>query len=279
VAVAAVTVGTLLGGCAYRVLFWERNVWQDFTGIFAMVEPADPGLYRELLPQQFSMPEQPMVGLYVVHFADTEPWPMSATEYLFPYFEATVLLRCEYEGRIGWYSHVMPVSTEAAMIGGRRSGFPKYVADEILLEPTEEGWRGTAVHEGQNRISLRFAEVPLGELGPLSPLEEEFVNGRGDDANLRGPIILLNPPGEGPDVNVLPCSPPPLAERQAGSVQVSLSEPYDRLVPAGTVAVGLYQRFTLPGGGGPPWVVVGLILAALMGLTWWILRRWRARGR
>jgi hypothetical protein len=39
-------------------------------------------------------------------------------------------------------------------------------------------------------------------------------------------------------------------------VQISLSEPYDRLVPGGTVAVGLYQRFTLPGGGGPPWIVV-----------------------
>jgi hypothetical protein len=279
VAVAAVAVGTLLSGCAYRVLLWERNVWQDFTGIFAMVEPADPGLYRELLPQQFSMPEQPMVGLYVVHFADTEPWFVSATEYLSPYFEATVLLRCEYEGRTGWHSHVMPVTTEAAMIGGRRLGFPKYVADEILLEPTEDGWQGTAVHEGQSRISLRFAEVPLGELGPLSPLEEEFANGRGDDANLRGPVMLLIPPGEGPEVNVIPPSPPPLAERRAGSVQVSLSEPYDRLVPAGTVAVGLYQRFTLPGGGGPPWIVVGLILVALMGLPWWMLRRWRARGR
>ena len=108
-AVAAVAVGALLAGCSYKVLFWERNVWQDTRGIFAIVEPADLGLYRELLPQQFSMPDQPMVGLYVVHFVDTEPWPMSATEYLFPYFEATVLLRCEYEGQIGWYSHFMPV--------------------------------------------------------------------------------------------------------------------------------------------------------------------------
>jgi hypothetical protein len=208
---AAVAVGAVLGGCSYRFLFWERNVWQDTRGIFSIVEPADLGLYRELLPQQFSMPDQPMVGLYVVHFVDTEPRPITAAEYLFPYFEATVLLRCEYEGQIGWYSHVMPVSTEAAMIGGRRLGFPKYVADEMLLEPIEKGWRGTAAHEGRDRISLRFAELALHELGPLSPLEEEFVAGKGDDANLRGPIILLNPPGEGPEVNVFHCSPPPLA--------------------------------------------------------------------
>jgi hypothetical protein len=278
-AVAALAVGTLLAGCSYHVLFWERNIWQDTKAIFAIVEPADPGLYRELLPQQFSMPDQPMVGLYVADFVDTEPWPITATEFLFPYLEASVLLRCEYQGRIGWYSHVMPVSTEAAMIGGRRLGFPKYVADEIRLEPTAEGWQGTVVHKGRERISLRFAEVPLDAHGPLSPLEEEFASGRGDAANLREPIILLNPPGEGPDVNVLPISPPPLAERRAGSVRISLSEPYDRLVPAGTMAVGLYQRFTLPGGGGPPWIVVALFLAALMGLTWWMLRRLRARRR
>jgi len=279
VAVAAAVVGTLLGGCSYQVLFWERNVWQDTRAIFAIVEPADLGLYRELLPLQFSMPDQPMVGLYVADFVDTEPWPITATELLFPYFEASVLLRCEYQGQIGWYSHVMPVSTEAAMIGGRRLGFPKYVADEIRLEPIAEGWQGSVVHEGQERLSLRFAGVPLDALGPLSPLEEEFAGGRSDAANLREPIILLNPPGEGPEVNVLPVSPPPLAERRAGSVQISLGEPYHRLVPAGTVAVGLYQRFTLPGGGGPPWIVVGLFLAALVVLTWWTLRRLRARRR
>jgi hypothetical protein len=276
---AAVAVGVLLGGCSYQVLFWERNIWQDTKAIFAIVEPADLGLYRELLPQQFSMPDQPMVGLYVADFVDTEPWPITATELLFPYFEASVLLRCEYEGQVGWYSHVMPVSTEAAMIGGRRLGFPKYIADEIRLGPTAEGWQGAVVHEGQERLSLRFAEVPLDQLGPLSPLEEEFVSGSGDAANLREPIILLDPPGEGPGVNVLPVSPPPLAERRAGSVQVSLSEPYHRLVLPGTVAVGLYQRFTLPGGGGPPWIVVVLFLAALIGLTWWMLRRLRARRR
>lgn len=274
---AAAAIVTLVGGCSYRVLSWERNIWQDTRGIFTMVEPVDLELYRELLPPQFSVPDQPMVGLYVVHFTDTEPWPITVTEYLFPYYEATVLLRCEYDGQTGWYSHVMPVSTEAAMIGGRRMGFPKYVADAMLLESTEDGWYGAALHEGGNRISLRFTAMPVSELGALTALQEDFVNGRGDAANLRGPIILLKPPAEGPEVNVLPCSPPPLAERQAGSVRISLSEPYDRLVPDGTVAPGLYQRYTLPDGGGPPWIVVGLALAALVGLTRWLLHRRRAR--
>jgi hypothetical protein len=105
-AAALLVVATNAGGCSYKFLFWERNVWQDTQGIFAMVEAADAELYRELLPEQFSVPDQPIVGLYGVHFADTEPWPINLTQFLFPYFEATVLLRCKYEGRVGWHSAI-----------------------------------------------------------------------------------------------------------------------------------------------------------------------------
>ena len=102
------------GGCAYRFLFWERNIWQDSHGIFAMAEPADMDLYRSLLPAEFTVPDQPMVGLYLVHFTDTEPWPITLAEFLLPYHEATILLRCEYQGQTGWYSVVMPVTTDNA---------------------------------------------------------------------------------------------------------------------------------------------------------------------
>jgi len=275
-AAALLAIALTASGCAYKFLFWERNVWQDTRGIFAMVEPADAELYRELLPEQFSVPDQPMVGLYVAHFADTEPWPITPTEFLFPYFEATVLLRCVYQGRIGWHSLVMPVSTEAAMIAGRRLGFPKYVANEIFLKPTENGWYGAVVHEGKERISLRFTSTSLSALGALTPVQEEFVKGRGD-AELKGPIILLKPPGEGPEVNVLPSSPPPLVARETGVVRISLSEPYDGLVPDGTVAPGLYQRFTLAEGGGPSWTVIGLFFAVVAYLTWFLLRKLKAR--
>jgi len=275
---AVVATAMFAGGCSYRFLFWERNIWQDSVGIFTMVKPADLELYRELLPEQFGVPPQPMVGVYVVHFADTEPWPMTLTKFLFPYFEATILLRCEYQGQIGWYSHVMPVSTEAAMIGGHRLGFPKYVADEISLNPTEDGWVGAAVHEGESRIELVFTEMPVADIEAPTSLERDFINGLGDAANLVGPLILLIPPSQGPEVNVARCSPPPLADRRAGLVQISLSEPYDRLVPEGTAAPGLFQRFTLEGGGGPSWTVIVVFLIALVGLVWW-LSRIRSRRR
>jgi len=277
-AVTATAVMLIAGGCSYRVFFWERNIWQDTHGIFALVEPADSELYRKMLPPQFAVPDQPMVGIYLVHFVDTEPWPITLTEYLLPYHEATILLRCVHDGRTGWYSHVMPVSTTAAMIGGRRMGFPKYVADEIRLERTTGGWLGSVTHEGETKISMRFNNRPVDQLGPLTTVQKEFVSGDGDAANLRGPIILLKPPGEGPEVNVLPCSPPPLAERQAGTVEIELVAPYDGLVPAGTVAPGLYQRFTLTESG-PPWSIATLFVVVMIGTTSWLARRVMSRRR
>ena len=276
------TAATLLlltltsSGCAYRFLFWERNIWQDTYGIFAMAEPADLEFYRDLLPDQFGVPDQPMVGLYLVHFIDTEPWPITATEFLLPYYEATILLRCEHDDQIGWYSVVMPVTTKAALIGGHRLGFPKYVADEITLEVTDDGWLGAVRHEGEQRMALRFSAAPADSFTGLTHLQHEFVNGRGD-ADLKGPVILLIPPGRGPEVNVIPISPPPLTAREAGTVEISLADPYDRLVPEGTLAPALYQRFTLAGGGGPSWTFIVIFVAGLSYVTWVLLRKLRSR--
>jgi hypothetical protein len=46
-AAALLAIAMAASGCSYKFLFWERNVWQDAEGIFAMVEPADAELYRD----------------------------------------------------------------------------------------------------------------------------------------------------------------------------------------------------------------------------------------
>ena len=235
----------ILEGCAYKVLFWEHNIWEDLQGIITMVEPADLTVYRKLLPEQFDMPDQPMVGIYLFDFLDVEPWPITFTMKLKPYREATILLRCKYKDKVGWYSLTMPVTDEAANIGGRRLGFPKYVADSIVLAKAGSAWVGTVEHQGKIQISLEFTPKPLAEMGKLVPIHDEFMQGKGPAAELIGPVILLNPPGKGPDVKVITCSPPPRTEIETGMVKITLEEPWNTLVPSGTISPGLFERCIL----------------------------------
>jgi hypothetical protein len=234
-------------GCAYRVLFWKRNMWQDMQCVVTMVAPADIKLYRELLPRQFDLPDQPMVGIFVMDYLDTEPWMITPTKFLRPYLEASILLRCNYEDRTGWYSLTMPVTDEGARIGGRRLGFPKYIADSITLYQTATGWSGKVVRQGTSPICLEFTPAPLSGMGKLNPVHEAFMQGEGD-AELKGPFILLVPPEIGPRVKVIPISPPPRAIMETGQVKITLAAPWNGLVPDGTVSPGLFERFTVGAG-------------------------------
>lgn len=269
-------VTLLNSGCSYRFLFWERNIWQDLHGIFAIGAPDDLDLYRQLLPKQFSAPEEPMVGLFVVDYVDTEPWPITPTKFLRPYLESAIFLRCHHKGQTGWYCAYMAVSTETAKIGGRRLGFPKFVADRMTLDRTDDGWIGSTVHDGTARMRMHFVTTPLRAIDDLSAFQEEFMQGRGA-AELKGPIFLLIPPSEGPDVNVLPCSPPPLVARETGLVTIDLVEPYNGLIALGTVSPGLYQRFTVGSENGPSGLLTLLFLAFLASLAAFLVRAVRKR--
>ena len=98
----------LISSCAYEVLFWERNIWQDFHGIFTIAETSNVELYRQLLHKQFSIPDHPMVGIFVIDYMDTERWPITPTKILGPYLEASIFLRCNYNNQTGWYCLLCP---------------------------------------------------------------------------------------------------------------------------------------------------------------------------
>jgi len=51
----------ILNGCTYNLLFWERNIWQEFDGIFVIEEPHNLEIYADLLPEKFRMPEVPRI--------------------------------------------------------------------------------------------------------------------------------------------------------------------------------------------------------------------------
>jgi hypothetical protein len=159
----------------------ERRPWSFLgqRGITAAFPPADARLYRALLPEQFDMPEQPLVAVSVVDYYDV-------TLPLVPYREGYVAIQCEYQGRTGWHVLTMPVDDETSRAGGSAIGFPKYVADEITLEEQDGGWLGRVFHEGRTVMEVAFTA------------EGEPVTARSGEAG--ADVFQLVPPGEGPAI-------------------------------------------------------------------------------
>ena len=276
--VIAVLLGT---GCTYDILFWERNIWTEFDGIFVIEEPDNLDIYEELLPEMLQMPKVPMVGMFCADYFDTERWPITLTKYLNPYLESALFIRCEYNGKEGWYCPYMAVTTEAAMIGGHRLGYPKILADEIVLDQKEHGWTGSTKVDDMEHLGLHFQMVPVDSLRKYSPSKLDFINGN-EISDLVFTTILLKPPAEGPEVVVFSCSPPPLVERIPGLATIQLGGPLEGLIEPMTVTPALYQHFSMGPGQEPSGPVIALILLVLLAslgvlLFIWILRRLKRR--
>ena len=264
-------------GCTYKILFWERNIWTEFDGIFVIEEPDNLHKYESLLPDSLNMPDVPMVGLFCADYFDTERWPITLTKYLSPYLESALFITCEYNGREGWYCPYMAVTTEAALIGGHRLGYPKILADQILFNKLENGWNGSTIVDGVEHLGLQFTIHPLDSLQKFSPAKAGFINGN-LISDLEFTTILLKPPAVGPDVVVFSMSPPPLVKRLPGLVSIQLGGPLEGLIEPGTVTPGLYQHFSMGSGQDPSGPLITLILLVLLVSSVviflvWILKR------
>ena len=162
--------------------------FREFTGITTHMAPTDLSLYRDILPQQLSMPSCPTVTIFVADYLKVFSWPLT------PYREWSVLLRCRYDDKEAWYPITMPVTGWIPMKGGRRIGFPKYVVENIELSNAGETITATAFHNGNLQLELRFS---LGHSRQLSDWEKELAN---NEAFFKGCILCLVPPGVGPNV-------------------------------------------------------------------------------
>ena len=101
----------IFSGCTYNLLFWERNIWTEFDGVFVIEEPDDLDKYAELLPEMFNMPKIPMVGMFCADYFDTEHWPMTLTKYLTPYLESAIFITCQSpQKNIGRYGETGNIS-------------------------------------------------------------------------------------------------------------------------------------------------------------------------
>jgi len=276
-----VIVVFVCSGCTYKILFWERNIWTEFDGIFVIEEPDNLDKYASLLPDSLNMPKAPMVGLFCADYFDTEHWPITLTKYLGPYHESAIFITCEYNGREGWYCPYMAVTTESALIGGHRLGYPKILADQILFNKHEDGWNGSTMVEDVEHLGLQFTFHPLDSLQKYPSAKLDFIDGN-EVSNLVFTTILLKPPAIGPGVVVFATSPPPLVKRVAGMVTIQLGGPMEGLIESGTTTPGLYQHFSMGPKQKPSGPLIALILLGLLGalfviLLIWILKRVKKR--
>ena len=268
-------------GCTYKILFWERNIWTEFDGIFVIEEPDNLDKYAKLLPELLNMPKVPMVGMFCADYFDMEHWPITLTKYLTPYLESALFITCEYNGKEGWYCPYMAVTTEAALIGGHRLGYPKILADEILFDKKEQGWNGSTMVGNVEHLGLQFNIGLPDSLHIYSPTKLDFINGN-EVSDLVFTKILLKPPAEGPEVVMSSSSPPPLVKRLPGLVTIQLGGPLEGLIEPGTVTPALYQHFSMRSGQNPSGPVIALILLGLLVslcvlILIWILRRVKRR--
>lgn len=214
----------------------ENGMWQDYNGIYTTFEPADLDLYRKLLPPQLDMPEQPMVSMFVVDYVTVMPFPMS------PYLEGSVAIKCKYKGEDGWHVLNMPVTTRVANAAGRLIGYPKYVADEILLEKTDQGIRGVVRHRNEVRICLEYTP---GLSRPLTSAETTALEISAKGAT--EPRFLLVPPAKGPTLKKITIEErvPSRWENEIGIVKIHIhpNDPWAGLAAGDIAEVGQFRRF------------------------------------
>ena len=121
--------------------------YHEFDGIHLFYKTNDIKTYRELLPDVFDMPDEPLVWVFVTDYYKMD----KATE---PYKEAALYLLSKYEGKKAWHCLTMPVTTEAARYGGvEYLGFPKIIGD-ISFERNEPGYKGILKLNNQTVMTL-----------------------------------------------------------------------------------------------------------------------------
>lgn len=170
-------------------LFKPKNgMFKKFYGINALIHPVNSSKCRELLPEQFDMPEIPQASAFVADYVDVFPWPMTR------YKEGAIFIKCLFETKEYWYTYTMPVTKVVPMWGGRFMGFPKYIADSISINKSNDSWEGTVFHKEKIKLKLDFKKGLTKEPGE----QERFITQQ--RSFFIGNGINLYPPSKGPKV-------------------------------------------------------------------------------
>ena len=166
----------------------KGGMFRRFRGLKTIMDTSDPDRFRKVLPDIFDMPDPPLIMAFVADYIKVVPWPMTR------YQEGAWFLRCVFRGEEYWYCLAMPVTRRVPMWGGRRIGYPKYIADSITLLQEEENWIGNVTHRGACRLGFRFTP---GIDRELQEFEKSFAD---TESFFYGSSLNLVPPKKGPKV-------------------------------------------------------------------------------
>jgi hypothetical protein len=219
-----------------RMIFTLRGgKYREFQGLTTHFEPKDIILYRKLLPEFYTLPDHPIVTIFLADYVHLLPWPLTR------YQEWTVQLKSEWNSEEGWYPITMPVSKWLAMNGGRYFGFPKYIADEISLTKINQNYIAYSKYKNKTQLKLEFHP---GYTRELTPWEKELAE---NESFFKGSSHLLVPPGSGPraqKISLQHVIPPKWSpEHGMVHVQVDPSESWKGLVPDLNEFPGTYNHF------------------------------------
>ena len=214
----------------------KNGMFREFRGIKTIIDKVDVQMYREILPKPIEPHERPLISVFVADYVKVFPWPMTM------YQEGCVSLLCRYGGEEYWYVYTMPVTKLVPMWGGRKMGFPKYIADMIVLRRDDGKWTGEVMHNNGRILSLSFSPGPDRE--PREP-EKILLN---EKRFFFEKTINLYPPSKGPGVIITE-----LVHKvkenwnpDYGMIKVNADKggPLDGLFDKTESYIGMYNEFT-----------------------------------
>ena len=202
--------------------------------IHTVIEPADLELYRSYMYPPLSMPEKPEV---MISYLD-------ANGPVVPFLEGRIMVKAKCpDGIESWLVISVPINEFYTALEGVSWGWPKYVADEMMVSPT----RSEVIYEGKVRLSLDFTPGGVDE----ATVKELEARGRWEGNNSCsfhvGGVLIRQ--GTGSTVGHEDVK---YVEWQAGMVKTYI-RPEDRfagLIPANCVTPGVYEKSFGTGGRG-----------------------------
>jgi hypothetical protein len=213
----------------------KNGMFRHFRGIRTLINEIDEQKYQKMLPKTFEPHDIPQISLFVADYIKVFPWPLTR------YQEGAVSLNCKYRGDDYWYVFTMPVTRLVPMWGGRKMGYPKYIANEIVLKQEDDKWVGKVMHKNRCKLCLSFT---AGLDREPRESEKTLLNER---SFFMGKSINLCPPSQGSAVNTVNLEHMVEANWNPSygmiKVDVDVGEEIDGLFDKKEKYIGMYNEF------------------------------------